>query len=168
MYIFGRFLLRPSRINNSKVMSIAKFGIYHFSLLPRFKQGSPAAPIIIGIHYPNHLRLLYWWCWWWWGREWLGPMIMTCMMTFWMDQNLIMLCWNESTSNRYFPPSIIGWRGECLWQKQDTFHASIYFAERKTAATWHATYPMVQFRLRFDSWYHIQGFGTNLKKYWPQ
>ena len=49
-------------------------GTYHFSLLPRFKQGSPAAPIIIGIHYPNHLRLLYCLM----MPMMMGTMIMTC------------------------------------------------------------------------------------------
>lgn len=46
----------------------------------------------------------------------------------------------------YFPPPMIGRKGESLWQKQDTFHASIYFAAlRKTVTNRHATYPILQF-----------------------
>ena len=44
----------------------------------------------------------------------------------------------------YLPPSMIGRKGESLWQKQDTFHASIYFAAlRKTVTNWHATHPIL-------------------------
>ena len=45
-----------------------------------------------------------------------------------------------------FPLSMIGRKGESLRQKQDTFHASIYFAAvRKTVTKRHATHPILQF-----------------------